>query len=817
MTQTNFEVMQTAGRLEDYFVFEGLRGSTRSSDVYKAVQTRQNLPVTVWRLRQPIGHSEEIQYRFIERLESIGALGSSVCDMLSFGIDSTGIGFCVFQGFDGDFLGSQQLEASVAERLLVACLRILQRIHDAGLVCGDICSSSFVVTRQGEVSFQGVLGSFDYESSHTTVLPPVESLHFAAPEQLAGCPPVAASDVYALGVLSYYLLTGTFPIKIGTGGQRKSVRLHSPKAPDWFDLLIDKALAPDPADRYQGAGEMLRAITDLRARPPQSSDEEARPILKPAPERASLTTHVPLMQAALERKKMAQSPASASQRTLFARISSAKASAGAKSKMVTVGVLLLLGALPFLFSAKSREVPAPPMSRLEQELRLHAEAAPSQALKETITEVSQPSVADEVRGKLEQLATSNDPLAHAVLVQVALDSSSAEERLLAERTVLNRARKFGMGRSAEQVRQWLRQFPSEGRPATYAQMLKLLDPSLPLADCASVLRTVSREYGIEVALRLAAGIALDSGKAESYQPLLAELLKPVLGESALKSSVVGLIISSPDLSVVYGEDVAAQYSSLSTDELLPLLLRLVERQQDSARTIARLVGERRALPPARLAFVEPLKEDIQILQKIKLALVRGAQGTLSAEDVGAFGAWYDHRAEEILLSVLADNYPDAVKTEAFEVLSNRAISSEPAATLIEWVREAGGEDPGRLVSALAVLGMSDGHSEGELRKALDMFKDLLVDSDHLERFIQHSPARLVRLVIERYAAQLGPLVLLRLLPNAEKDLRIEIVRAVAAFNDVGTIQRVLEAYDAEQDPDVREEFRAHFWVVKDRP
>jgi hypothetical protein len=92
---------------------------------------------------------------------------------------------------------------------------------------------------------------------------------YLSPERLAGAPPSAQCDVYALGVLLYFLVTGAHPVDGETRedverahGEGRYVRLRDrrPELPDAFVAAVECAIAPDPAQRYPTAGAFDAAL-----------------------------------------------------------------------------------------------------------------------------------------------------------------------------------------------------------------------------------------------------------------------------------------------------------------------------------------------------------------------------------------------------------------------------------------------------------------------------------------------------------------------------------------------------------------------------
>jgi formylglycine-generating enzyme required for sulfatase activity len=88
---------------------------------------------------------------------------------------------------------------------------------------------------------------------------------YMSPEQKRGEEATTASDVYAVGLTLYRLLTG---MQLGARPPSHLV----PDLPAWWDTVVLKALEQDPANRYDSATEMLAAFGEVQGRP---TEEEA--------------------------------------------------------------------------------------------------------------------------------------------------------------------------------------------------------------------------------------------------------------------------------------------------------------------------------------------------------------------------------------------------------------------------------------------------------------------------------------------------------------------------------------------------------------
>ena len=89
---------------------------------------------------------------------------------------------------------------------------------------------------------------------------------YIAPEAFNGEAPSREQDLYAAGVTLYFLLTGRFPYGEVEAFQRPRFGLpvpasrYRPDLPQWLDDMLKRAVAADPAHRFETAEEWLRAL-----------------------------------------------------------------------------------------------------------------------------------------------------------------------------------------------------------------------------------------------------------------------------------------------------------------------------------------------------------------------------------------------------------------------------------------------------------------------------------------------------------------------------------------------------------------------------
>jgi hypothetical protein len=173
------------------------------------------------------------------------------------------------------------LTAIEAAKLTSQIGSALDAAHERGLVHRDVKPANVLLDRDhAYLTDFGLTKRVDGESSMTGTGRWVGTLGYIAPEQIRSEPVDARTDVYALGCLLHYMLTGESPYRRDTDEATLFAHLNDPppaahvQAPDVppeLSTVIQRALAKDPADRYPSAGDLgaaaLAAVGEGTARP----------------------------------------------------------------------------------------------------------------------------------------------------------------------------------------------------------------------------------------------------------------------------------------------------------------------------------------------------------------------------------------------------------------------------------------------------------------------------------------------------------------------------------------------------------------------
>lgn len=171
----------------------------------------------------------------------------------------------------------------------------LGHAHKKNVLHRDIKPENVMFHESGKavlVDF-GIAKEGDAESSFTQVGAVVGTPHYMSPERCMGKPTDARSDLYAMGVMFYEMLTGH---KVFEGRDTFAVsyaHVYEPVPPlppehARFQAIVNKLLAKDPKDRYQNAEEMVAALKKHRAGAPSAAE--------PATRRVDTTVSAPLQE-----------------------------------------------------------------------------------------------------------------------------------------------------------------------------------------------------------------------------------------------------------------------------------------------------------------------------------------------------------------------------------------------------------------------------------------------------------------------------------------------------------------------------------------
>jgi serine/threonine protein kinase len=189
-----------------------------------------------------------------------------------------------------EYIDGRELRQAIAEAGPMALNDLSAIVHDLsaaldyahaqGIVHRDIKPSNVMLQRVtaaggGTSAQRAILMDFGIArivggSDRLTQTGVLGTLDYLAPEQILQAREVdARADIYSLGVMTYEMVTGKLPFQSENPGQVLFSHLHQPppdpafvrrELPVNFSYAIMRALAKDPEDRFQTAGEFAAAL-----------------------------------------------------------------------------------------------------------------------------------------------------------------------------------------------------------------------------------------------------------------------------------------------------------------------------------------------------------------------------------------------------------------------------------------------------------------------------------------------------------------------------------------------------------------------------
>ncbi|GGC16425.1 serine/threonine protein kinase [Oxalicibacterium flavum] len=168
----------------------------------------------------------------------------------------------------------------------IRLVRALGALHRRSIVHRDIKPANIHLGSDGELRILDLgVAQSGLEAEDEVRAPRAGTPSFLAPEQFDDAPASPATDLYAAGVTLYLLLTRRYPygeiepFQTPRFGSPVMPSRHRPDLPMWLENVLLKAIAADPAERFETAEEFLLALERGAAQP------LARPAAKPLAER----------------------------------------------------------------------------------------------------------------------------------------------------------------------------------------------------------------------------------------------------------------------------------------------------------------------------------------------------------------------------------------------------------------------------------------------------------------------------------------------------------------------------------------------------
>lgn len=740
--------------IEERFTLEARLAFSLSGQVFKAIDRASSGSVALWISRQPL--SPDAIDRFLRRAGEICSLAGQP-EAIAFGLDLMQRGWVSFRIFSGRHILEGRVDGREAERRWLGCARAIERMHRAGLACGDVCLESFLLSSDGEVRFLGGLGVLGSGVELFKAAPLAEAQElqmYLGPEQANSAECSMSTDVFALARLAARLISGK---PLAQSAKDCSAGVSTPvfeveRAPAWFNSVILPLFSCPPEERYHTATDLMQALlrerTELIASSATQSKHRANGV-------AQEGTLVAFPMPTGRRKKGAG---------------------------IAVGAAVLVGVVVGLSLFNTGGLAKLPPSVFSG------------------TGIS--------RQQVQALGASDDPMAHESLLRMAAAARDAGERKEVLEATLARARRLGLIRSSDLVREWIMKRGADAVTGGDAPpALKVLNPAIADSARMDILQQAYQADKDAVA-QLAAALGLDLQNIEIFRPIYAQAAQE-LGSSPepLEQSTAVIMVAVAPIRARYFSDLLESFEMTPADTVW-LLSRLREQGEANVKPVAALGLKNGAFTGPRRVFAETLAGPTVLSTRDRIVLIACLISAPSKANAVALGASYNPDTPRALLALIWLSDDPEVRLAALDGLFAKPLGEPNLQRIAEFVKSKKPQERDRYSKLLATAGLRELLTAQEFSAGFTMLQQAPPEPDLIAALLQRAPAPVVFEVLAAAGDGLQGSVYLDLLKHPSKDVRIEALKRLRGFNDATMFALLRQMYDDERDEEVRQEYRA---------
>ena len=295
--------------LDNRYEIQEVLGIGGMAVVYKARCHRLNRLVAIKILKDEYSKDDDFRRRFHAEGQAVAMLSHpnivSVYDVSS----ANQADYIVMELIDGISLKQYMEKKGILNwketlHFAMQISKALDHAHSRGIVHRDIKPHNIMVLKNGSVKVADFGIARVMSAGNTLTKEALGSVHYISPEQAKGGRVDDRSDIYSLGTVMYEMMTGRPPydgespvavaIQHINGGAKAPSSLNA-NIPGGMEQIIMRAMAHDPADRYNSAAAMLQDMDEFRRNPTLLFDYHTPPtdavtnIIPMAPKRKPTT------------------------------------------------------------------------------------------------------------------------------------------------------------------------------------------------------------------------------------------------------------------------------------------------------------------------------------------------------------------------------------------------------------------------------------------------------------------------------------------------------------------------------------------------
>jgi hypothetical protein len=277
------------------------------------------------------------------------------------------------------------------------------------------------------------------------------------------------------------------------------------------------------------------------------------------------------------------------------------------------------------------------------------------------------------------------------------------------------------------------------------------------------------------------------------------------------------MLSLRDIHDLFSSDILDLQERIPPADIVWLLEVLGEEGRPEVATVARIADKRGIVEGARVVFAQELRRSAMLSARVQSALVSGALGKLSGDDIKRFREWYDAGAARVLAAAILTAAEPSARRDAFDALTEKPVADPYAARIMDYVRGGTNDDNASYHAVVAALIVRDDVGGDALKREFENVKGAPHLKEFLKQVIAEAPPQVLLLIVSTHGDSMDPFDLIDLLSYPDPAVRSAAVSNLTTVNDIMLLKLISQAYDDETNPAVRAEYQEKISIMKDRP
>jgi serine/threonine protein kinase len=305
------ELVEMIGRTLSHYRVLAEIGQGGMGVVYRAIDVRLSREVAIKVLPPELVGDPERKRRFFTEARAAAAISHPHIAVVHEIGEDHGVSFIAMELIEGEKLSEliarELLSIDRALEIGIDITSGVSRAHEKGIVHRDLKPANVMLTADGDAKIidfglakpgeplRPLESNLETITRGGTTHPGavMGTFSYMSPEQARGQTVDSRSDIFALGIILYEMLTGELPFEGESGADRLGALLKDPprmlpalelseSVQNELQRILDRCLAKSPADRYDTAAELLaqlRAVRDIRSTRPRGAAKRQVPLI----------------------------------------------------------------------------------------------------------------------------------------------------------------------------------------------------------------------------------------------------------------------------------------------------------------------------------------------------------------------------------------------------------------------------------------------------------------------------------------------------------------------------------------------------------